>query len=144
MSLTGDLRAFAQNTRIRGDQVVRKVTIDIARDLVQMTPVDTGHARSNWFFGYSPVTAQDPTASKNGAPSIRRSLEFAQNLKAGGVFYITNNVDYIMPLEYGHSKQAPAGMARVTVARWQAYIDGALNQGTRSQRLESMRGAEFS
>lgn len=140
MSFAADVRRFALSTRIRSDQVVRKVTIDLTSDLVRMTPVDTGHARSNWFFGFQPVVAQDNTNSKNGGPSVRRGLEFAKDLKGGAVFYISNSVEYIMVLEFGHSKQAPQGMARITAARWQAYVDGALKQGTQSGRLESMRG----
>ena len=72
------------------------------------------------------MTAIETSDSKNGRPSIQRSLEWAANLKAGGIYYITNNVPYIMRLEYGSSKQAPAGMARITVAKWQRIVDGAV------------------
>jgi hypothetical protein len=120
------LHAFAQSTGIKCDKVVRKVAIDMDRDLVMLTPVDTGLARSNWFFGNTRETSVDKTASKNGDPSIHRGLEFASTLRAGGIFYITNNVPYIMRLEYGSSTQAPAGMARITVARWQQTVDAAV------------------
>jgi len=55
---------------------------------------------------------------KSGAPSLSRCATYVSGLKAGGVTYLSNNVPYIMPLEYGHSTQAPAGMARVAVDRW--------------------------
>ena len=127
MSGFGDaLHAWAQQTGIRFDQIVRKVTIDITRDLMLATPVDTGLARSNWFFGNDRVSDVEATASKNGGPSIKRALAWAAGLKAGGIFYITNNLSYILKLEFGSSKQAPAGMARVTVARWQKIVDGAV------------------
>ena len=32
------------------------------------------------------------------------------------VIYISNNLDYIVPLEYGHSGQAPQGMAAIALA----------------------------
>ena len=39
------------------------------------------------------------------------------------MFYITNNLPYIMRLEFGYSKQAPAGMARITVDRFQTIVN---------------------
>lgn len=126
MSFEADLRTFAAKTNIRMDVVVRKVCIDVTRDLVKLTPVDTGHARSNWFVGTNRPSAVDSSASRNGSPSLARSAEFASTLKAGGVFYIANNVPYIMALEYGSSKQAPQGMARITVERWQQTVDKAV------------------
>lgn len=123
MSFASDLAKFADKTRIRADQVVRKITIDITRDIVRATPVDTGLARSSYFFGPVRVSTVGKDMSKNGSPSNQRAQEFASTLKAGGVFYITNNLPYIMKLEFGHSKQAPAGMARRTVDRWQERVN---------------------
>jgi hypothetical protein len=40
---------------------------------------------------------------------------------------IANRVHYAIYLEYGHSKQAPQGMVRKTLARMQARLDA---QGT--------------
>lgn len=126
MSFTDQLRSFSRNTGIKFDTVLRKVVIDITSDIVRMTPVDTGHARSNYFWGVQRVSAVDSAMSANGAPSIGRAFTFSESVKAGGVCYITNNLPYIMRLEYGHSTQAPAGMARVTVARWQNLVNAAV------------------
>lgn len=120
------LNAFAKKTSIRFDRVVRKVSLDLMRDLVMLTPVDTGMARSNWFTASTRLRDTETTASKNGGPSLGRASRFAATLQAGGVFYITNNLPYIMALEYGHSGQAPAGMARVTVARWQGIVNSVV------------------
>lgn len=125
MSFQGDISKFAQKTGIAMDKIVRKVNIDMTRDLVKLTPVDTGLARSNWFFGFERDKSVDSSRVKSGSPSFARSAAFASTLKAGDVWYITNNVSYIMPLEYGHSKKAPGGMARVTVARWQEIVGKA-------------------
>ncbi len=124
MSFGADVLAFGQKSGIRLDTVVRKVVIDMTSDIVKATPVLTGHAMSNWFWGSSRLTDEDPAEDKNGGPSIKRALDFAGGLSVGGVLYLTNNVSYIMALEYGHSKkQAPAGMARITVARWQEIVN---------------------
>lgn len=123
MSFASDLKKFALNTGTRMDQVVRKVCIDLTSDLVRLTPVDTGLARSSWFFGTFRKTDVGTDRVKSGSPSVVRSAEFAANLKAGGEFFITNNVPYIMALEYGSSRQAPGGMARRTVDNWQHRVD---------------------
>lgn len=136
MSFTTEVRAFATKTGISIDKVVRKVVIDMTREIVSMTPVDTGHARSNYFWGVQRVSSVDPAMSKNGSPSITRAMAFASTIKAGGVVYLTNNLPYIMRLEYGgyngptekvtadgFSRQATAGMGRIAVARIQAQVD---------------------
>ena len=126
MTLEADVLRFAQKTRTKLDGVHRKVVFDMTSTIVKMTPVDTGHARSNYFWGVSRVTNADPAENKGGAPSITRAGEFSTGLRAGGVVYLTNNLPYIMKLEYGASKQAPAGLARVTVARFQQMVNAAV------------------
>jgi len=47
---------------------------------------------------------------------------------AGMVTYLSNNLPYAYGLEfgtnsYGYSKQAPEGMVRINVARWQQIVD---------------------
>ena len=133
-----DVKLFAEKAGTVPDKVLRKVVFDITREIVQKTPVDTGHARSNWFWGVQVVSDEDATLSKSGAPSLTRAASFASTVRSGGVVYLTNNLPYIMALEFGsgrgggpkttadgHSTQAPAGMVRVTVARWQSIVDRA-------------------
>ena len=64
------------------------------------TPVDTSRAKQGW--------------SNNGAPSLFRTFSYL------------NNVEYIIPLEYGHSDQAPNGMLRVNVRNWNSIVRGNL------------------
>ena len=120
-----DLQRFARKASAVPDQILRKVVFDITREIVQKTPVDTGHARSNWFWGVQVVSDEDATMSKSGAPSLTRAASFASTVRSGGVVYLTNNLPYIMALEFGSSQQAPAGMVRITVARWQSIVDRA-------------------
>ena len=124
MTLASDLRKFALKTGIRTDQVVRKVCLDLTRDLVRLTPVDTGMARSNYFFGVERNGGKDTATSKGGAPSLVRSGQFAATLKAGGTFYITNNLPYILQItQYGTSQQAAPGSLTALTANWQARLD---------------------
>ena len=47
-------------------------------------------------------------------------------LKLGDTAYLVNNLPYAVPLEYGHSSQAPAGMVRVTIAEFQQIVEAAV------------------
>jgi len=125
MSFATDLRRFALSTGIRTDQIVRKVCLDLTRDLVRLTPVDTGLARSNYFFGSEQRNdGKDTALVKSGAPSLVRSGQFAATLKAGGVYYITNNLPYILQItQYGTSIQAAPGSLTKLTANWQNRLD---------------------
>ncbi|WP_243286035.1 hypothetical protein [Geothrix terrae] len=111
--------------KFRSDLLVRKVVLDVTSELVKLSPVDTGMFRANWFVGASLPTDTSQIPDKTGASSIARAASMAAMLKAGGTTWIVNNLAYAIPLEYGHSKQAPAGMVRITVTRWQPIVDQA-------------------
>ena len=123
MSFGGDLASFARKTGITMDRIMRKICLDLIKDLVLLTPVDSGLARSNYFFGTDRAGGLENAKDRSGSASFARASQFAGTLQAGGVFYIVNNLPYIMALEFGHSGQAPNGMARIAVARAQAVID---------------------
>lgn len=122
MSFRSDLYQFALNTGITMDKILRKVTLDFTSDLIRLTPVDTGLARSSWFFSYDKSVGEETTPSKNGAPSLRRCADFTSGLKAGETFWITNNVPYILYLEYGTEKMKPFAMARTTADNWDGKV----------------------
>lgn len=82
-----------------------------------------GRFRGNWMFS---IGAADNTTTEevdpSGAKSTARIVNGAIEFKAGQTAYITNSLPYAIPLEYGHSKQAPGGMVRITVARFQQIV----------------------
>lgn len=128
MSFASDLNKFRIKTGLRAETVCRKVLLDLTTDIVRATPVDTGHARANWQVSLSAAAGGEIQGNdKGGGQSIAAALPTVQLFGPGKVAYIANNVPYIMPLEYGHSsKQAPAGMARIAVAKWQAIVNKAV------------------
>lgn len=69
-----------------------KTTLDAHADLVKATPVDTGQARQGW-------EAETPT-------------------KFGEAGTITNNVEHIVYLNDGHSKQAPENFVETIVDKY--------------------------
>ncbi|MGF6208289.1 hypothetical protein [Pseudomonas frederiksbergensis] len=82
-----------------------------------------GRFRGNWMFS---IGAPDSTTTEevdpSGAKSTARIVAGAIEFKAGDTCYITNSLGYAIPLEFGHSTQAPGGMVRITVARFQQIV----------------------
>ncbi|MBC3375796.1 hypothetical protein HU762_17740 [Pseudomonas sp. SWRI92] len=82
-----------------------------------------GRFRGNWNFsiGYPDGSFRiqpDPTGEAATARLVNGAIEF----KAGQTAFIVNNLPYAIPLEFGHSTQAPGGMVRITVARFQQIV----------------------
>ncbi len=101
------------------EKAARKMVINIHRELMKETPVDTGWAMNNWWPSVSlPVTktAGDPdnvsSAEIMGGLADILTWRFKQ-----GPAWIANNVPYIKKLNEGHSTKAPAGFVESVIQR---------------------------
>ena len=102
------------------DKTARTVAIDIDRNLILETPVDTGRARAGWFpmVTNSPPTYVPPEEQYKGKKNVPPPpIPGLRKIKLGEKIYVSNNVPYIIYLDQGHSKQAPAGYVDRTVSR---------------------------
>lgn len=68
------------------EKLHKVVVLDVFAGVVDKTPIDTGRAKAGW-----QVEGKYPKS------------------------IVKNNVEYIVPLEEGHSSAAPQGMATLTV-----------------------------
>ena len=118
MSFTADINRFTIKADRQTDKKVRAVCLSLLSQVVVGTPVDTGRARGNWQASINtPITSTVPDTDKSGGATISKG-KGAVAQATGKVFYITNNLPYIYPLEFeGHSKQAPHGWVRAAVNR---------------------------
>lgn len=119
---SADIGKFVKKTGIRMDVVVRKVGLDCLRGVMEKSPVDTGRFRGNWQVGVNTsnmVTSSPAVGVSTGDKMTGREEAEGTGILLGAgvedVIYITNNLPYAVPLEYGHSKQG-RGMLRRTVA----------------------------
>ncbi|MBC2659951.1 hypothetical protein H7A76_31365 [Pseudomonas sp. MSSRFD41] len=86
-----------------------------------------GRFRGNWQFSVdAPADGVLDQVDPSGNVTIAVLRTQVQSLTAGQTAYIVNNLPYAVPLEYGHSKQAPGGMVRITLARFQQIVDEAI------------------
>lgn len=85
-----------------------------------------GRFRSNWQLTSGAPAVGEIEKIESAGETLDRLLLAAGDLSAGEVAYIVNNLPYAIPLEYGHSSQAPGGMVRVTVADFQRIVEEAI------------------
>lgn len=113
--------------------VVRIACEDIHRDLVMTSPVDTGRFRGNWqiTFNEPPLYALNEY-DKEGGKTIQSGKRILGLIggKGSGVtkVYFSNMLIYANALEYGHSKQAPAGVLGIVAVRLRSYFANAVRQ----------------
>lgn len=121
------LRAFQDKTERKIGLAVGKIVLDAFSEVVVMSPVDTGRFRGNWqvAIGEQPtgtVELLDP----DGTIVTARVAAVSGNVKPGDVVYMVNNLPYARRLEDGYSQQAPAGMVKLTVQKYQPIADRAI------------------
>lgn len=126
-SFAEQLGQFAEETMDKADSIFREIVMIVGETLVRLSPVDEGTFRGAWRFS---IGAQDSTVydtpDKDGAETIARMLAEVGNLTYGQVANIQNATIYGIPLEFGHSTQAPNGFLRITIARFQQIVSQAI------------------
>jgi hypothetical protein len=135
------IRRFTEHTKREINRDVRAVQLALFSSIIRGTPVDSGRARGNWQTSIgTPVEGTVERLDQRGTQAI---AEVRNNMgEAGQVTWLTNNLPYIGKLEYGgygegpntvggFSKQAPAGMVRVNMARVAGLIEEIVRRGRR-------------
>ena len=133
--MTGSMSQIVGRINGRIDDKIRGATSEVFSNIFFMCPVGEpskwknpasapegyvgGNARGNWHCTIgSPFVGEDRT-------STVEKIQSTIPRRAGSVVYLTNNVPYIGALEYDfHSRQAPAGMVRVSVALFEGVLNG--------------------
>ena len=132
--MTRQVRVIAGQLGGLTERAVRAISLEVTANLIEATPVDTGWARANWVPAIgvsrdSPVNTR-PDASLVSAQVAKQQAGMASlggyRLASGPVF-VSNNVPYIVFLNEGSSRQAPAAFV-------QAAIQAGVNQVVRTLR----------
>lgn len=124
-----DIARFVAKAKGNVDLVIRKISLDIFRRVIMKSPVDEGRFKGNWqvAIGSIPAGTLD-IDDKSGTATLARVTAETLNLKAGDTIYLVNNLSYARRLEYGHSKQAPAGVVRITVQEFPGVVRQAASE----------------
>jgi len=120
---------FDRNT----NEAVKKTAIVVDQAVVLATPADTGRARSNWQVAvgvpirteiepYAPGSALGVSESGNAGGAIAQGQLAVKGRLPGQPIYISNNLEYIVPLNEGHSQQAAAGFVEKAIQAGNAFL----------------------
>lgn len=121
---TLDVKAFCEKAKKNPETVMRAVSIKLFSAIIKASPVDTGRFRMNWqTAGPAPRTGTVAGVDVTGNKASQSAVTFITNTPVWQEFTLTNNLPYAQRLEYGYSKQAPSGMVRVNVLRFQQLIN---------------------
>lgn len=123
LSLGGQIRDFAKLVGRRIDYVHRSIGMQLFTAIVYDTPVAEGIARGGWYTGVGfPAMGGPLRADPTGQKVIAEMQKIIMSAHYDDVLFFTNNVEYIIPLEYGWSRQSPEGMVRINVARMESIV----------------------
>lgn len=104
-----------QNVKSIRDEVV----LSVHNTLVEVTPVDDGDAKTNWRVYPAPTDGEvipTPASIAEGEAAARAQAIGSVTATAPGLpVYIINRVPYIMKLNNGSSRQAPANFVRISI-----------------------------
>lgn len=129
MSFALDVSKFVEKAKKNHEKVMRQVSIKLFSAIIKTTPVKYGRARMNWMASDgTPASGTTDATDKSGNIAIGNATSFVLKATDWHEFTLTNNLPYAQPLEYGWSQQAPAGMVRVNVARFQQLINEEANK----------------
>lgn len=134
MSFGSDLDSFAKKAPKQVDEARRKTVLDLFSAIIKSTPVDTGRAKGNWQTSVGTVRAavlerMDPTGQGDMSTEVETELLAAlAQWSDDDTITLANGLPYILRLEDGSSKQAPAGMARRNVKRFEPLLKAAAAQ----------------
>lgn len=129
MSFSSQVTDFVKTVKRRQALVTQKLGEEILTSVVRLSPVDTGLFRNNWRVGINaPFRGVVSTTDRTGNRAIGVGKRTMARVKAGDVLFISNNLSYAQRLEYGWSRQAPYGMVRITMGRYQAMLAKAVRE----------------
>lgn len=119
MSFSEQLQQATLKIVDHADDARRAITLELFNSVITATPVDTGRARGNWqTTNHVPASGTLERIDPGGNLAKDEALQRVGASDPDGTVWLTNNLPYIMALEYGHSqRQAPEGMVRKSLAR---------------------------
>jgi hypothetical protein len=127
MSFSKDIERFNKKVMKRFIIVKKRAALGLFTNVIMTTPVLTGALRNNWQFNMGqPAETIIEGFDKSGMSVLSKTAQDMEVIDAYTTFYFTNNLPYIIPIEYdSYSAQAPNGIVRANIARWDQIVAAA-------------------
>lgn len=133
------INQWIDETEDRIDETLQTIVLKIGESVVTLSPVDSGLFKGNWQLGIDQTTNSSLIRyDESGYDTLADMARKINSFTAGQIAYIQNHVLYGDDLEWGlyngptdkvtdegFSRQAPAGMVRVTEQRFTRIVNEA-------------------
>lgn len=122
---SAEIARFARESEDRNRQILRATALEVFRRIVQRSPVDTGRFKGNWIISDSEISYREgmgPRFDAKGALALTAGQVQIKARPDDRPYLIANGLPYGPRLEYGWSKQAPAGMVRITAVEFPGIL----------------------
>ena len=118
MSWDRDIKKFIRDNRANTNEILQETIHRIGRDLNRTTPIAEGDLISDWtiIVRNRELTTESPPI-KNRTVARRRLDAAATQVKWDDIVVFLNEDSAAVPVEFGHSKQAPQGVMRLAARR---------------------------
>ena len=121
---TLDIKNFVEKAKKNPETVARAVSFKLFSAVIKASPVDTGRFRMNWqAAGAVTPSGVIDEADKSGNKAVAMASDFVLKATEWNEFTLTNNLPYAERLEYGWSNQAPQGVVRVNITRFNTLLE---------------------
>lgn len=129
LNFSAQIDDWVKETEQRMTAVFRESAERVKNMAALGVPVDKGFARASIRGSTDSMPQIDRSATNKagrvydaGAAISEVSLVIA-GAQIGQTIFVGWTAAYILPLEYGHSKQAPNGFVRLAAAQWQTVVN---------------------
>jgi hypothetical protein len=133
------INQWVEETEHQINETLQTIVLKVGQVLVTLSPVDTGLFRGNWQLSIDSTTSSSLLRTDpDGYATIADIASKVNSFTAGQVAYLQNHVLYGYDLEYGtysgptakvtedgFSRQAPAGIVRITEQRFLRIVNEA-------------------
>jgi hypothetical protein len=121
---TLDIQAYVAKAKKNPETVMRSVSLKLFSAIIKGSPVKSGRFRMNWqTTGVTPATGLIAGVDPTGNKAVNSAATYITNSPNWYQFTLTNNLPYAERLEYGWSKQAPTGIVRVNISRFNTLLN---------------------
>lgn len=124
MTLSKDLKKFAELSMQKAEQVAQASLLTAGGRMIKDTPVLDGFARNSWNASWGAISSVERSANKSGSESTEDLSQTLTSIKLGTDFFFTNPMVYMPGIEYDRrSAQAPNGVVRVNLLDWDQIVE---------------------
>ncbi len=129
LDFTATVAAWAKESEDRLERIWKASSQELGSVANNGVPIDTGFARASFRASTDSMPLIDKNATGKGGGAVPGFGDISgviESATLGGTIYMGWTAAYILPLEYGHSGQAPQGFARLAAAQWPSIVSGAV------------------